>query len=297
MEEQTIVAEVSSFQLETIDTFRPKVSAVINITEDHLDRHGTMDEYIAMKARIFENQCDDDVCVLNYDNEHTRRLAENVSCKVLFFSTQQELSEGVFIRNNDIYIKYGMYDETVISLSETPIITENLMTAIAMSACAGLSVQAMREKILAFRAVEHRIEYVTELDGVVYYNDSKATNPSAAIEALRVMKAMGKPVILIGGGFDKMIPFDEWVKSFENVKFLIVMGATADTIIKTCNKYGFDRYEKVNTLRDAMDVAAAKAQSGDCVLLSPACASYGMFTDFEERGRRYKEYVNGAKTI
>jgi UDP-N-acetylmuramoylalanine--D-glutamate ligase len=260
-----VVAEISSFQLETIVDFKPYISAILNITPDHLNRHGTMEVYKAMKARIFENQSENDFTVLNGSDPQ--------------LDSMQPKSNVIYF--NNFHMDFSSYK----------MLPENAQAAAAITRCMDVPLDIIKETFREFKGVEHRLEYVTTVNGVDYYNDSKATNPDSAVKALEAMK---KPVVLIGGGCDKDTGFDAWVKLFPGkVKHLIVMGETSDTIIETCRAHGFSAYERVNSLRDAVNLAAARAAGGDAVLLSPACASFDMFDNFEQRGTRFKEFVYG----
>ncbi|MBR1442238.1 MAG: UDP-N-acetylmuramoyl-L-alanine--D-glutamate ligase, partial [Firmicutes bacterium] len=269
-----IVAELSSFQLETIHKFRPVISAVLNITPDHLNRHKTIENYIAAKERVFENQTDEDYLILNYDDEACRDMKNRARAKVFMFSRKEKV-EGVYADDTSIYINMLGINEKLVDIDDMNIIgthnTENAMAAVAMALCAKVPVEIIRKTLKEFKAVEHRIEFVKTVNGVDYYNDSKGTNPDAAIKAIEAMK---KPIVLIGGGYDKGSDFTEWIEKFEGkVKKLIVIGAVTEKIEKTCDKLGFKNYERAESFEDAIDKCYSYAQSGDCVLLSPACAS------------------------
>ncbi len=293
-EEDTVtVAEVSSFQLETIRDFHPQVSAILNITPDHLNRHKTMECYAEVKESVTKNQTGEDFCILNAEDERLKAFAPSCPAKVLFFSSARELSEGAFLEGEDIYVRLNGTTEKVVNIHELKLLGrhnyENVMAAVLMSLCIGVPMESIRETLRAFTAVEHRIEYVTEKNGVVYYNDSKGTNPDAAIQAIR---AMVRPTVLLGGGYDKGGEFDEWIQAAcPKVKELILMGATAERIAATARKYGMERIVFVNSLKEAVEEAARVAEPGDAVLLSPACASWGMFPNYEVRGREFKELV------
>lgn len=289
------VAEISSFQLETIESFKPRISAILNITPDHLNRHKTMENYADIKANIFKNQTGSDFVVLNYDDEYCRRMGVKTNAKVLFFSRKQELAEGVFLTGSDIYVKWKGYDGILLNKDELLIFgnhnIENIMASIGIALCSGVPFDIIKDVLKKFKGVEHRIEYVRTLDGVDFYNDSKATNVDAAIKAI---EAMDKPIILIGGGRDKTGDFSEWVKLFqENVKCLIAIGEAADLIIETCKAYNFMNFHKANSMKDAVDISFSNAVDGDCVVLSPACASFDMFDSYEQRGNIFKEFVLG----
>ena len=288
------VAEISSFQLETIDEFAPKVSAILNITEDHLNRHHTMEEYIRVKELITQNQGTEDVCVLNYEDEVLRKFGENLTPRVVYFSSERKLDEGIYLDGNKIILKDGAKEIEVVKTEDLKLLGkhnfENVMAAVAMAYYDGVSMDSIRKSICEFTAVAHRIEYVTEKNGVVYYNDSKGTNPDAAIKGIQ---AMNRPTVLIGGGYDKDSAYDEWIDSFDGkVKKLVLLGATRDKIAETARAHGFEDIEMADTFEEAFAKCVENAKPGDAVLLSPACASWGMFKNYEERGDKFKELVN-----
>ncbi len=292
-EDSVIVAEVSSFQLETIHEFRPKVSAILNITPDHLNRHHTMEAYIAAKERIAENQTEEDTCVLNYEDDVLRKFAENVKAQVLYFSSQRKLERGVYLEDGNIVCDLGE-KYTICSTDELQILGthnyENVMAAAAMASAYGVPVNIIRDTVKTFKGVEHRIEFVAEKNGVAYYNDSKGTNPDAAIRGIR---AMNRPTVLIGGGYDKESSYDEWIEAFDGkVTKLVLLGATREKIAETARKHGFHDIVMADTFEEAFDDCVKYARPGDAVLLSPACASWGMFKNYEERGDKFKELVN-----
>jgi len=289
-----IVAEVSSFQLETIDTFAPKVSAVLNIAKDHLNRHHTMEEYIRVKERIVENQSFKDVCVLNYEDEVLRAFGKNIVPQVLFFSSLRTLNRGVYLENDQIILKMEQEEIPIAKTEELKLLGrhnyENVMAAVAMAYSTGVPIEIIRSAVREFEAVEHRIEYVTEKNGVAYYNDSKATNPEAAIQGIQ---AMNRPTLLIGGGYDKGADYDEWLWTFENkVRYLVLIGQTREKIAKAAHECGFESIILADSLKEAVSVCAVKAHPGDAVLLSPACASWGQFDNYEQRGKLFKEFVH-----
>lgn len=292
-DDSVIVAEMSSFQLETIHTFCPKVSAILNITPDHLNRHHTMECYIETKESITKNQTAGDTCVLNYEDEVLRRFGETLQTKVVFFSSKRRLEKGLYLDGEDIFYADGTTDTKVINVNELNILGkhnyENVMAAVGMSVSFGVPMDKIVEVLKRFQAVEHRIEYVTEKRGVKFYNDSKGTNPDAAIQGIR---AMNRPTLLIGGGYDKQSEYDEWIESFDGkVKKLVLIGQTKEKIAECAKKHGFEDVILCDTFEEAIDTCYANAVSGDAVLLSPACASWGMFANYEERGRIFKEYV------
>ncbi len=287
------VAEISSFQLETIEEFAPKVSAILNITEDHLNRHHTMEEYIRVKELITQNQGTEDVCVLNYEDEVLRSFGEHLTPRVVYFSSERKLEQGIYLDKNKIILKDGVHEIEVVDTADLKLLGkhnfENVMAAVAMAYYDGVSMESIRKSICEFTAVAHRIEYVTEKNGVVYYNDSKGTNPDAAIKGIQ---AMNRPTLLIGGGYDKESSYDEWIEAFGGkVRYLVLIGQTKEKIKAAAERHGFHDIILCEDLEEAVKVCAQKAQSGDAVLLSPACASWGQFDNYEQRGDMFKEYV------
>ena len=291
------VAEISSFQLETIHDFCPDVSAILNITEDHLNRHHTMECYIKTKEDITRNQTKDQVCVLNYEDEVLRSFGESVPAKVVYFSSHRKLDNGFYLEGEDIYYAVDGQSTHVINVNELNLLGrhnyENVMAACAMSVNFGVPMDKIVEVLKIFQAVEHRIEYVTEKRGVKFYNDSKGTNPDAAIQGIR---AMNRPTFLIGGGYDKQSEYDEWIEAFDGkVKKLVLIGQTAEKIENCAHRHGFMDTVRKDTFEEAIQYCYDNAKSGDAVLLSPACASWGMFPNYEERGRIFKEYVRNLE--
>ena len=292
-EDSVTVAEISSFQLETIEKFAPCVSAILNITEDHLNRHHTMEEYIRVKELIVKNQKPEDVCVLNYEDPVLREFGKNIVPQTVYFSSERRLEKGIFLEDGQIILKTEDQEISLVKTDDLKLLGkhnfENVMAAAAMAYYAGVSVESIRKSICEFTAVEHRIEYVTEKNGVVYYNDSKGTNPDAAIKGIQ---AMNRPTLLIGGGYDKQSSYDEWIEAFDGkVRYLILIGQTKEKIKAAAEKHGFHDIILCEDLKEAVKVCAEKAQPGDAVLLSPACASWGQFDNYEQRGDMFKEYV------
>jgi UDP-N-acetylmuramoylalanine--D-glutamate ligase len=287
--------EASSFQLETILQFHPHVSAILNITPDHMNRHHTMHNYIRIKESITENQTGDDFCILNYDDKVLNAFGRSGECpaKVVFFSSTHILEDGIDLEDQVIVKKTGGRATPVIRTDELNLLGkhnhENVMAAIAMALCMNVPLSVIRKTCMEFKAVEHRIEFVTERNGVKYFNDSKGTNPDAAIQAV---KAMPGPTILIGGGYDKGSTYDEWIEAFGGkVRYLVLIGQTRDAIAECARRHGFTNIMYAEDMQEAVKVCASYAESGDYVLLSPACASWGMFRNYEERGRIFKECV------
>ncbi|MCM1364196.1 MAG: UDP-N-acetylmuramoyl-L-alanine--D-glutamate ligase [Faecalibacterium sp.] len=288
------VAEISSFQLETMISFKPHVSAILNITPDHLDRHKTMENYIEMKKSIVKNQSEDDFCVLNYEDSVLREFGKTLKCKVVYFSSTHEIENGIYYKDGDIIIDEDGEKTVVLNVRDVNLVGmhnyENIMAAVAITHSAGVSLDIIREVTKKFVAVEHRIEFVTEKHGVRYYNDSKGTNPDAAIKAI---DAMPSQTVLIAGGYDKNSDYTEWISHLSGkCKLLLLMGQTRENIAAACEKAGFTAYRFVESMQEAVNSATENAENGDCVLLSPACASWGMFKSYQQRGNMFKECVN-----
>ena len=293
-EETVTVAEISSFQLETIHAFHPQVSAILNITPDHLNRHHTMECYIEAKESITKNQTAEDTCVLNYEDEVLRRFGETLKCKVVYFSSERKLDKGLYLDGKEIFYADGEKTTKIINVDELNILGkhnyENVMAATAMALSMGVPMEKIVKVLKVFQAVEHRIEYVTEKRGVRFYNDSKGTNPDAAIKGI---SAMNRPTYLIGGGYDKQSEYDEWIESFQGkVRKLVLIGQTKEKIAACAKKHGFIDVVMCETLEEAIDYCYQNAKNGEAVLLSPACASWGMFPNYEVRGKIFKDYVN-----
>ena len=298
MKEDTVtVAEISSFQLETADTFRPDVSGILNITEDHLNRHHTMEEYIRVKELIAANQTKEDYCILNYEDPVLREFAAGCGATVVFFSSVQRLEQGIFLEDGKILLRTKDQELEIVDTKDLKLLGqhnyENVMAASAMAYYAGVPVEIIRRAVTEFKAVAHRIEFVDEIQGVAYYNDSKGTNPDAAIKGIQ---AMNRPTLLIGGGYDKESSYEEWIEAFDGkVKYLVLIGQTREKIQETAHACGFMNTILADNLEEAVNICAQKAQKGDAVLLSPACASWGQFDNYEQRGDKFKEYVGRLK--
>ncbi len=295
-EQSVVVAEMSSFQLETIDTFHPKVSAILNITPDHMNRHHTMDAYVAAKERIAGNQTDGDYCILNYEDDTLRTFAQSLCATPVYFSSRRRLPVGAYLHEGSIYYRSPEepgIEQLVCRTEDLKVLGvhnyENVMAAVTMAAVYGVPMETIRTCVLAFRGVAHRIEFVAEKKGVAYYNDSKGTNPDAAIKGIQ---AMNRPTVLIGGGYDKGSDYTEWIQSFDGrVKRLVLLGETKEKIARAADAVGFTDYVFADSFKEAFCLAAEAAEEGDAVLLSPACASWDMFPNYEVRGDTFKEYV------
>jgi UDP-N-acetylmuramoylalanine--D-glutamate ligase len=285
------VLEVSSFQLETIQTFRPKVAVVLNVTPDHLDRHRTFAAYVDAKARIFENQQESDFAVLNFDDPTCAELSGRTRARVFWFSRKKEVNQGACLRDGEIVFRDAKTETEVMPISEIPLKgthnLENVLAAICAGAVMGCKPEAMRRAVRDFKAVEHRLEYVATIRGVEYYNDSKATNVDATIKAL---ESFPGNIHIILGGKDKGSDYTVLKDLLrQRAKRVYTIGAAAQKIESQVG----DSAEIVHaeTLDVAVKRIASAAEAGDTVLLAPACASFDQFQNYEERGRIFKQLV------
>lgn len=293
LQEGILVVEASSFQMESIDTFRPSICGLLNITPDHLDRHGTMKAYIQAKARIFENQGPDEWAVFNYEDARLRKLVEKCPAQVLFFSAERVLEQGAFIERDMIYIIDKGDKKEICPVQELTLRgrhnLENILCAAAMAFLAGVQPEQIRLGLGTFSGVRHRMEEVAVKEGVLYINDSKATNPDSVIKAL---DAFNRPLILIAGGRNKGSDFSTLARVIkEKVKDLIILGEAREELKRAVMAVGFPNIYEVEDLRGAVAVAQEHATEGDVVLLSPACASWDMFENYEQRGDIFCELV------
>ncbi|MGI6485030.1 MAG: UDP-N-acetylmuramoyl-L-alanine--D-glutamate ligase [Tepidanaerobacteraceae bacterium] len=292
------VIEVSSFQLEHIMHFKPYISVILNLTKDHLNRHKSFDNYLEAKARILENQDENDYAVLNYDDELVSSLSKRSKGKVVYFSRKHDLERGACVKNGVIVVKDNGIMIPILKAEELGMRgSHNLENALAVVCVAWITkanLNNLAETLKDFHGVEHRLEQVAIIGGIKYINDSKGTNPDAAIKAIN---AVDGPVVLIAGGYDKKSDYTDFIRSFNNkVKKMILIGETAPLIEEAARKQGYRNIQKARTLREAVLAAAESARPGDTVLFSPACASWDMFKDFEERGRVFKEEVYSLKS-
>lgn len=290
-DDSVTVAEISSFQLETIHAFHPEISAILNITPDHLNRHKTMENYVKVKEDICLNQTKNDFCVLNYEDEYLKEFGPKCSANVMYFSSARKVDFGCFLKDEDIYFIKDGEEKRLMNIYEMKLLgthnVENVMAAICMCYAAGIPFDNIIASVKEFTAVEHRIEYVCTKKGVDYYNDSKGTNPDAAIKGIQ---AMNRPTVLIGGGYDKGNTYDEWIEAFNGkVKAFVLLGQTADAIEECARKHGLTEIYRASSLEETVRICAGLAKDGDAVLLSPACASWGMFENYEVRGRMFKD--------
>ena len=293
-DDSTTVAEISSFQLETIEKFAPRVSAILNITEDHLNRHHTMEEYIRVKELIVKNQGPEDACVLNYEDEVLREFGKHIVPKTVYFSSVRKLEEGIYLDGDQIVLKWDGQEIPVVKTGDLKILGqhnyENVMAAVAMAYFDGVPMESIQKSVCEFTAVAHRIEYVTEKNGVVYYNDSKGTNTDAAIITINAIR---ENIILIAGGDGKAQDFTEFAKRLNGpVKHLILLERDGKIIGDAAEKAGFTSIFYEKDMNCCVRKAVELAEAGDNVLLSPACASWDMYDNYEQRGDHFKDCVN-----
>ena len=289
-----VVAETAALQMEGNVRFHARAGGMCNVTEDHLDHFGTMENYIANKEKLFRNQTADDFAVLNWDDPIVRGMARLTPATKLYFSRREPVSEGMYLDGGTVMYRRNGVTVPFIDPNEIRIPgghnLENAMLSSLLALSMGLDPEAVKETLRTFPGVEHRIEFVRELDGVVYINDSKGTNPDSTIKAIETMT---KPTVLILGGYDKGGSFDSMFEAFtENIRYTVLIGVTAKKLAATAEKYGWKNYCVVEgTFEEGLLCAREHAQDGWNVLLSPACASFDMFKDYEERGRIFKEIV------
>lgn len=293
-EDDVFVIEASSFQLENTKLFNPKVSLILNITPDHLNWHKTLSNYIGAKKKIFKNQDKNEYTILNYDDPLLRDLKDEINSNLIWFSVDNKLDRGIYIEEGYIVINNGSRIERVLKTDEVKILgkhnLENALASVSIGWVMGLDIGIMKRVLKAFPGVEHRIEYVDEIDGIKFYNDSKGTNPDASIRALEAIEA---PIILIGGGQDKGSEFDSFILSFKGkVKALVLLGETKEKIRDTAIEHGFNNVYMVDSMKEAVEKSYELGNSGDSVLLSPACASWDMYKSFEIRGNDFKKAVS-----
>ncbi|CUH94034.1 UDP-N-acetylmuramoylalanine-D-glutamate ligase [Propionispora sp. 2/2-37] len=292
--EGAVIAEISSFQLEGVKNFHPRIAAILNITPDHLDRHKTMQTYIAMKERIFATQGPEDFLILNYDDHIVRDMARKVSSQVLYFSRrEEEMRSAVYVKNDIITIDWNEKVYPVCSVREMKLFgahnVENALAACGVAFFAGVPVDKMAAVLRTFEGVEHRIELVATINQVTYYNDSKATNPESSIKAL---EAFPGNIVLIAGGRDKNTDLTEFMNLVKHkTDAVIFIGEAAERFTLAAEQNGVKHIYPAETLEAAVDKAYQIARAPQVVLLSPACSSYDMFTNYEERGREFKRLV------
>ncbi|MDO4539515.1 MAG: UDP-N-acetylmuramoyl-L-alanine--D-glutamate ligase [Syntrophomonadaceae bacterium] len=286
MQQGIAVVEVSSFQLETIRHFHPHICGILNITEDHLDRHGDMDNYAAIKARVMENQAAGDYAVLNYKDHYLRAMAPKTKAQVIWFSVHQQLPQGVFIRQEEIVMCHGNRCEVIIPQSELKLRgehnLENVLCAVGMAWAQGVEPAQLRQALATFKGVRHRLEEIADYQNVLFVNDSKGTNPDSTDKALR---AFERPIVLIAGGRAKGGDYSSLARLIaERVHALILVGEAREAIREKVCDAGLENIYMADDYEEVMDIAWRVARPGDVVLLSPACASWDMFASYEVRG-------------
>ncbi|WP_422486530.1 UDP-N-acetylmuramoyl-L-alanine--D-glutamate ligase [Gudongella sp. DL1XJH-153] len=291
--EDYLVLELSSFQLEHTYLFKPKVSLILNITEDHLDWHGTFDNYKASKFKIFANQSGDDYLVLNKEDENLRNIEGKTRASIIWFSAKKELAQGVFINNGSIIYRNNESMEIILSLEDIKIPgvhnIENICGVVGVMKALGIDNDTIRTTIRNFKGVEHRIEYVGKWNGVDFYNDSKGTNVESTTKAI---EAINNPIVLIAGGYNKGANYDKFLKALQNKsRALVLIGETKEDIERAAENIGIKVIYKAINMEDAVNKAISIAKIGDAVLLSPACASWDFYQNFEERGNHFKRIV------
>lgn len=296
-EKDVYVTEISSYQLMTIDKFHPVAAAILNLSPDHLDRHKTLENYYAAKARVFENQTDKDLLVLNADDADVCRISADASSRKVYFSSEQELENGAFVKDGKIFVAEDGKKQPVCAVDEVgikgPHNVMNALAATALSFFKGVDTATIKAVLMRFKGVEHRQEFVGTVDGVDYINDSKGTNTNASITAL---KAMTKPVVLIAGGYNKNENYAEFMGFVkEKAKHMLLIGDTAKDIAQEAESQGFTDFSFVTDYPEAVARARELAAAGDVVLLSPACASWDMFDNYEDRGDLFKELVMSGR--
>ena len=289
-----VVAETAALQLETIKNFHPKAAALLNLTENHLDRFITMEAYCAAKLRMFENQQPDDIAVLNYDDMNCRKYAAYVKCRLLWFSTTTDVTEGAFLRNGMLVFRMNGKETEIIDADDIRIPglhnLQNAMAAVCLAMPLGVPAKTIAETLKTFPGVEHRIEFVREVNNKCFINDSKATTPEATLKAIATMKT---PTVLILGGYDKHLEFDVLFENMsDKIEDIVILGVTADKIAAAAAKAGYKNIHRAADFHDAVFMANDLCPSGGNVLLSPACASWDMFDNFEQRGRVFKDIVS-----
>jgi UDP-N-acetylmuramoylalanine--D-glutamate ligase len=293
------VVELSSFQLETIKTLRPSIAIVLNVTPNHMDRYETFNDYAAAKHRIFMNQTEEDVAVLNADDPTVSSWASGLRAKVMNFSVRKELERGVFLNGNELVFRWDEGEQDLLRIGEMKLRglhnVENIAAALAAGIAAGASIESMRETVKQFNPVEHRLEFVDEIRGVRFYNDSKATSVDATLKALEAFAGDPGKVVLILGGRGKKAPYEPLAKLVrDKVRKLVLIGEDAETIATDLGEYA--SFERASDMKDAVARSFAAAEKGDVVLLAPACASFDMFESFEHRGKVFKADVGNLKS-
>lgn len=287
------VLELSSFQLEDIDIFNPRVALILNISPDHLNWHGNYENYIKSKKKIFKNQSSEDYIVLNYDDPIVRSFEEEINSNILWFSLNTYLEKGIYLKSNNIIYNDGIEETIILNCKDLKIIgrhnLENILGALAISIILGVDTKTIKDTLEKFKGVEHRLEFVDEIRHIKFFNDSKGTNPNASIKAI---EAIDGDIILIAGGYEKKSNFNELINFIKSkVKYLILLGDTKYRIRDTAFKHDYKSVKIVNNMKEAVQLSYNLAKEKDTILLSPACASWDMYKNFEDRGRDFKRLV------
>ncbi|RKD24098.1 UDP-N-acetylmuramoylalanine--D-glutamate ligase [Ammoniphilus oxalaticus] len=294
-----LVAELSSFQLKGTIHFRPRIACLLNVTPAHLDYHGSWEDYLQSKAKVFANLGPSDFAVLNADSKECIEIAKRITCEIVWFSKTQAMSLGAYVKEEVVYFQdQSGRAQSVIATGEVAMPgahnLENALAAVAICGLLGASSESMRQTLATFQGVEHRLEFVTEISGIKFYNNSKATNSEATVKAL---EAFREPIVLIAGGLDRGVDFMELVPFIkQNVKAIVSYGQTKQHFVTVGKKAGLSQLSVVDNVGDAVAEANRFAVSGDVVLLSPSCASWDMYGSFEERGSIFKNSVHKLKT-
>lgn len=292
-EDDVFIIETSSFQLNNTSVFKPKVGLLTNITPDHLDWHGTYEEYIKAKFKIFKNQGPKDYMVLNYDDNILRDIKDDIKSKIIWFSIREKLNNGIYIEDDYIVINDGLNETKLIKSDELKILgkhnLENALGCIGIALAMNVDLNIIKDVLSTFKGVEHRLEFVTKKREICFYNDSKGTNPDASIKAIEAVKS---PIILIAGGYDKGTEFNSFINEFKGkVKALILLGTTRDKLKNAALSNNYTSVYEVNSIKEAVKLSYELGEAGDNVLLSPACASWDMYKNYEERGNDFKNHV------
>ena len=290
------VIECSSFQLESTKNFKPQYSCIINITPDHIDWHGSMQNYVNAKRNVLKNQDHNCYTVLNVDDEYYEECKNFTKSNVYDVSTSNDVKKGSFIKDDSIYFSDSDCNK-IIDLKDVKLIGyhnyQNVLFCVTLAKLIGINDDSIRQTLMSFSGVEHRLEFVRELSGVKYYNDSKGTNVDASVKAI---ESFDKNVIILAGGYDKKVSLDNFFIAGKNkFKALILMGQTRELFEKKAREYGFENIFLVDDMKQAITQANKIAQRGDVVLLSPASASWGMYNNYEERGNEFKELVKNLR--
>jgi UDP-N-acetylmuramoylalanine--D-glutamate ligase len=288
-----IVAELSSFQLEFIDKMRTNIAVFLNVTPDHLDRHGTLENYAAAKARILENLTKDDLAILNWDDPIVRKFSETTRARVVYISQKDQLDQGLYFNGEDIVLQENTHSIKIIGSDELMLRgrhnIENVMASVAAALELGLGIEKIAEVLRVFQPVKHRQEIVGRFNDILYINDSKGTNPDSSIKALQ---SYNEPIVLIAGGRNKGLDMTEFLEEAKSkVKSLILVGEASDEMEEIALRLRLPKIIRSSSFEDCVHKAIGEAEPGDVVLLSPACTSWDMFKSYEERGEFFKELV------